>query len=390
MANKPAITIIDKTDRLALYCERWAKMPFITVDTEFMRERTYFSQLCLIQVASENEAAIIDPLADGLDLAPFLDLLANKNVLKIFHAARQDIEIFYHLMKQVPAPLFDTQIAAMACGYGDQIGYEPLIRMTSGATIDKGSRFTDWARRPLSDKQLIYALGDVTHLIDAYKILLKSLQEKGREDWVREEMAFLLDPSLYFVKPEEAWRRLKLRSVRPKELGPLIKLAEWREREAQHRNVPRQRIIKDDAIFELARQAPTTPEAMARCRSISGGFERSSQAKGLLNAIEAGLKIPRDRLPKLNDDRDRTPVPADIMELLRVLLKHKCQAENVAPKLLASVADLEAIARYDEPDIPAMKGWRRKIFGEAALKLKRGELAMRLKDGEVDIFELNG
>ncbi len=382
------ITIITKTDALAEFCQSLAKSEFITVDTEFMRERTYWSQLCLIQVASEEQAAIIDPLADGLDLQPFLDLLGDESVLKVFHAARQDIEIFYQLMGKVPAPLFDTQIAAMACGYGDQVGYEALIRQTTGGVIDKGSRFTDWARRPLSDKQLVYALGDVTHLIDAYKKLLEGLARDGRDEWVREEMEALLEPSLYFVKPEEAWRRLKLRNIRPKEMGPLIKLAEWREKEARHRNVPRQRVIKDDAIFELARQTPTTTEALSKCRSISGGFERSAQAKGLINAIKEGLAIDRDDLPKMARNKDREPVPADVLELLRVLLKRQCEAHNVAPKLLASAADLEAIARNDGADVPALKGWRRKIFGEAALKLKRGELALRLDNGTVSLFEV--
>ncbi len=382
------ITIITKNDALAEFCQSLAKSEFITVDTEFMRERTYWSQLCLIQLASEEQAAIIDPLAEGLDLQPFLDLLGNESVLKVFHAARQDIEIFYQLMGKVPTPLFDTQIAAMACGYGDQVGYESLIRQTTGGVIDKGSRFTDWARRPLSDKQLVYALGDVTHLIGAYKKLLEGLSRDGRDEWVREEMQALLEPSLYFVKPEEAWRRLKLRNIRPKEMGPLIKLAEWREKEARHRNVPRQRVIKDDAIFELARQTPTTAEALSKCRSISGGFERSAQAKGLINAIKEGLAIDRDDLPKIARNKDREPVPADVLELLRVLLKRQCEAHNVAPKLLASAADLEAIARNDEADVPALKGWRRKIFGEAALKLKRGELALRLDNGTVSLFEI--
>lgn len=378
--------VIKTTPDLEAFCEAAAAHPFVTVDTEFMREKTYYSQLCLVQVASQAEAAIIDPLADGIDLQPLLDLLANRDVLKIFHAARQDIEIFYTLMGEVPGPLFDTQVAAMACGYGDQVGYEPLVRAVTGGQVDKGSRFTDWSRRPLSEKQLTYALGDVTHLVDVYLALRKQLEEAGRGAWVGEEMAALDAPGLYFTDPEQAWRRLKLRNVRPKELGVLIKTAEWREREAQSKNVPRSRVLKDDAIVEIGRAAPQSREELGSLRAVPNGFERSRAGEALLAAIAEGKAIDPDELPRLERNGNRTPPPADVVDLLRVLLKRQSEHHGVAPKLLASAADLEAIALSDDADVPALKGWRRTVFGELAIDLKHGKLALGLKGKSVELI----
>jgi ribonuclease D len=379
--------VISDTDSLSALCDRFRQEPYVTVDTEFMREKTYHAKLCLIQAASPTEAAIIDPLAEGLDLKPFLDLLADAGVLKVFHAARQDLEIFYRLMGEVPTPLFDTQVAAMACGYGDQVGYEPLVRQVTGAQVDKGSRFTDWSRRPLSEKQLAYALGDVTHLLDVYEKLAGILEETGRSAWVAEEMEALGEPSLYFVEPEAAWERLKLRGVRPKEAGPLMKLAEWREREAQEKDVPRGRVLKDEQLFELARAQPTDVEALGKLRSIPQGFERSAAGRSMLSAIKAGQEMPKEALPDLRGDAPRRPPPPDVVDLLKVLLKRQSERHGVAPKLLASSQDLELIAGSDDAPVPAMKGWRRQVFGELALRLKRGEVAMTLDRGKVSLVE---
>ena len=368
--------VISDTKTLADFSAELAKKPFVAVDTEFMREKTYWPILCLIQAAAEGVEAIIDPLAEGLDLAPFLDVMTDKKVLKVFHAARQDLEIFHKLLDKVPAPIFDTQIAAMACGFGDQIGYEPLMRDLVKAKIDKGSRFTDWARRPLTDNQLSYALSDVTHLRDAYPLLRKKLEDGARTHWIEAEMEALYDPGLYFIRPENAWKRLKLKGVRKKELGILVSLAAWREGEAQTRDVPRSRILKDEALFELARLHPKTPKDLSKARSISNGYERSNAGAGILAAVQSGLEQPRLAKP-----------PADVVELLKVLLKRQCEIYDVAPKLIASSADIEEIARNDDADVPALKDWRREIFGEAALKLKRGEIGLKLNKGTIDLIE---
>ncbi len=379
--------IITTTAALEEFSAALAAKPFIAVDTEFMREKTYWPILCLIQAAAEGVEAIIDPLAKGIDLGPFLEVMADKSVIKVFHAARQDLEIFYQLMDQVPAPLFDSQIAAMACGFGDQIGYEPLMRALLNANIDKGSRFTDWARRPLSPAQLTYALGDTTFLREAYPILKQKLDENERDHWVEAELEALYAPDLYFVKPENAWKRLKLKGVRPKELGPVMKLAEWREREAQTKDTPRNRILKDDAIYELARLRPASVGDLGRARSIPSGFEKSAAGAAILAAIAEGAKTPQGRLPAIAKP-DRNRPPADVVELLKVLLKRQCDKYDVAPKLIASSADLEAIAHDDNADVKALSGWRREVFGDAALKLKRGELALKLKKGAVELVEI--
>ena len=378
--------VISDTKTLADFSAQLAAKPFVAVDTEFMREKTYWPILCLIQAAADGLEAIIDPLADGIDLAPFLEVMADRKVLKVFHAARQDLEIFYKLMRAVPAPIFDTQIAAMACGFGDQIGYEPLMRDLVKAKIDKGSRFTDWARRPLTEKQLRYALSDVTHLRDAYPILKAKLEKGERAHWIEAEMKALYDPDLYFIRPENAWKRLKLKGVRKKELGVLTALAAWREAEAQARDVPRSRVLKDEALFELARLHPKSPQDLAKARSISSGYERSSAGAALLNVIRTGAATPASELPDIEQPRP-AKAPADVVELLRVLLKRQCELYDVAPKLIASSADIEAIALSDDADAPALKDWRREVFGEAALKLKRGEIGLRLKKGAIDLIE---
>ncbi|MFQ5564301.1 MAG: ribonuclease D [Parvularculaceae bacterium] len=379
--------VITDTQALGKFAASLRNRPFVAVDTEFMREKTYWPILCLIQAAAEGVEAIVDPLAKGIDLAPFLDVMDDKKVVKVFHAARQDLEIFHRLMDTTPAPLFDTQIAAMACGFGDQIGYEPLMRGLLNARIDKGHRFTDWARRPLSEAQLAYALSDVTHLRDAYPVLNEKLDGDGRRAWVEEEMTALLDPGLYRIEPENAWARMRMKGVRTKEIGPFIKICEWREREAQSRDLPRNRVLKDEAIFELARLRPASAAEMAQARSVPSGFERSKAGAALLNAIAEGKALPKEMLPKLEKQARRKPPPADVVDLLRVLLKRQCEAFHVAPKLIASAADLEAIALDDEADVPALSGWRREVFGEQALKLKRGELALKLKNGGIELVE---
>ncbi len=379
--------VISDSTSLAEFSAELRKRPFFAVDTEFMREKTYWPILCLIQAAAEDVEAVIDPMAEGLDLSPFLDAMADANVVKVFHAARQDVEIFFKLTGSVPAPLFDTQIAAMACGYGDQIGYEPLMRDLLGARIDKGSRFTDWARRPLTEAQLAYALSDVTHLREAYGQIVERLENEGRAGWVEEETATLIDPALYQAAPEDAWRRMKLRGVRPADLGPLIKLAEWREHEAQTRDVPRGRIVKDETILELARLKPADARELGRARSLPSGFERSRAGAAILEAVKAGQSLPRDALPRIDSDRQRQPAPADVVDLLRVLLKRQCETYSVAPKLIASAADIEEIAVDDNANVRALTGWRREVFGELALKLKRGEIALKLSGGGVEIVE---
>jgi ribonuclease D len=381
--------IITTTDDLNQFSKALAERPFFAVDTEFMREKTYWPILCLVQAAAEGEEAIIDPMAPGLDLGPFLELLANTRVTKVFHAARQDIEIFHQLMGAVPAPIFDTQVAAMACGFGEQIGYEPLVRTLTGAQIDKGSRFTDWARRPLSDAQLHYALSDVTYLRDAYKILHQRLEREKRIGWVEEEMAVLRDPALYRADPERAYARLKLRGVRPSDVGPLIALAEWREREAQEKDVPRGRILKDEAIFELARVKPSTPEELGRARTIPQGFERSRTAQHILEAVARGRKIPREELPEIDRDDRRAAAPPDVVELLKVLLKRQSEKYGVAARLIAGGDDLDAIA-LGRKDVPALEGWRREVFGDVALKMLEGKIALTLNKGAIELIEPEG
>ncbi|KPF71817.1 ribonuclease D [Bosea sp. AAP35] len=376
------MNLIATTADLADACARLARHPFVTVDTEFLRETTYYPKLCLIQLASPDEAVLVDPLAPDLDLAPFFALMTDEAVVKVFHAARQDLEIVWMLGRVLPTPLFDTQVAAMVCGYGDSVGYEQLANDLAKARIDKSSRFTDWSRRPLNEAQLVYAEADVTHLRDIYLALKADLETTGREAWVAEEMAVLNSPATYEVKPENAWLRLKGRIRKPKELAALIELCAWREREAQHRDVPRQRVLKDDALMDIVARAPRSVEALAELRSVPNGFERSRSGSDVLAAIERAMALDPKTLPRLERERGRGGNGA-VLDLLKVLLKAVAEAERVAPKIIASSDDLEAIASDDEADVPALQGWRRGVFGEKALALKSGELGLRIVRGRV-------
>ena len=376
------MNLIATTADLADACARLAEHPFVTVDTEFLRETTYYPKLCLIQLASPDEAVLVDPLATDLDLAPFFALMVDEAVVKVFHAARQDLEIVWMLGRVLPTPLFDTQVAAMVCGYGDSVGYEQLANDLAKARIDKSSRFTDWSRRPLNEAQLVYAEADVTHLRDIYLALKADLESTGRAAWVAEEMAVLNSPGTYEVKPENAWLRLKGRIRKPKELAVLIELCAWREREAQHRDVPRQRVLKDDALMDIVQRAPRSVEALAELRSVPNGFERSRSGGEVLSAIERGLALDPKGLPRLERERGRGGNGA-VLDLLKVLLKAVAEAERVAPKIIASSDDLEAIASDDEAEVPALQGWRREVFGDKALALKSGALGLRVERGRV-------
>ncbi len=381
------MTPITTTEALRDFCAKLANQPFITVDTEFMRETTYWPRLCLIQAASATDAAIIDPMADGLDLEPFLDLLRDESILKVFHAARQDVEIFVKL-GAMPRPMFDTQVAAMAAGFGDQVSYEALVRQMLRQEVDKGSRFTDWARRPLSDAQLTYALGDVTHLAALFPKLRDRLQKDGRLSWVTAEMEDLTDPALYDTDPEKAWKRLKPKKYSAKYLAAFVATAVWRERAAQERDQPRGRILKDEAIDEIAAQGPTDPDAFNRLRSVPKGFGASRLGVELTAELNRVLADPEAHAPKLERPSHNQPAPPSVVELLKVLLKAKSANAGVATKLLANVADLEKIALSDEADVDALKGWRRQLFGEDALKLKRGEIALVLNGPRVEVVEI--
>jgi ribonuclease D len=377
------MTIITTTAELAAACTRLAAFDMVTVDTEFMRETTYWPKLCVIQAASPDEAVIIDAMAPDIDLGAFFRLMADERVTKVFHAARQDIEIVHHLGGLIPHPVFDTQVAAMVCGFGDSVSYDQLVSRLTGARIDKSSRFTDWSRRPLSERQVEYALADVTHLRDVYQALKARLAEQSRIDWVREEMEVLTSLDTYRMEPEEAWKRLKLRVRKPVELAILQELAAWREREAQARDVPRGRVVKDDAIYEIAQQQPTTATALSQLRTVPRGFERSRQAEDILAAVRKALALPKDQLPRLPKNRSLTNGNGAAVDLLKVLLKMITENHGVAAKVIATVDDLEAIAADDRADVPALHGWRRELFGEMALRLKRGEITLAVDSNAV-------
>ncbi len=383
------MTIITTTTELAAVCKRLAAFPAVTVDTEFMRETSYWPRLCVIQMAGPEEAVIVDALAPDLSLDPFFKLMKDEKVIKVFHAARQDIEIVYHLGGLIPHPVFDTQVAAMVCGFGDSISYDQLVSRLTGAKLDKSSRFTDWSRRPLSERQLEYALADVTHLRDVYQALSTRLDEQKRTEWVREEMGVLTSPGTYELEPENAWKRLKLRVRKPSELAVLQAVAAWREREAQTRDVPRGRVLKDDAIYEIAAQLPTTQQALGQLRTIARGYERSRTAEDILVAVRAALALPKDKLPKVPKHRPPSNGNGAAVDLLKVLLKMTSESHGVASKVIATVDDLEAIASDDAADVPALAGWRRELFGEKALKLKRGEIALAVKQNHVITIEKN-
>ncbi len=380
--------LITSRDELAAVIAELSKSDFVTVDTEFIRETTFWPELCLIQMAAPGIDALVDPLAPGMDLAPFFELMANERVTKVFHAARQDIEIIFHRGGLIPHPVFDTQVAAMVCGFGDSVSYEQLVQKLAGGHIDKSSRFTDWRHRPLSDKQLTYALADVTFLIEVYQRLKEEIEKEGRAHWLNEEMEILTSRRTYDPHPEDAWKRLKMRLRKPQELAVMQAVATWREFEARERNVPRGRVVKDDAIYEIAQQQPRDTAALARLRSIPKGWERSSSAAGLLAAVNAALEIPREELPKLPKQTQAPEGSAAAAELLKVLLKLVAEDHNVAAKMLASSDDIERIAAEGEQaEVPALQGWRREVFGEKALKLIDGGLALRFEKRRVAVFE---
>ncbi len=382
------MSLITTTESLAAFCARQAAADFVTVDTEFMREKTYWPQLCLVQVAGPGEAVAIDPLAAGLDLRPLYDLMAASSVLKVFHAARQDIEIFFHLAGQVPAPLFDTQVAAMVCGFGDSVSYETLVSKLAGVRVDKSSRFTDWSLRPLTERQLAYALSDVIHLRPVYDKLRRRLTKSGRANWLDQEMSVLTNATTYTVDPESSWLRLKVRSTKPRFRAILREIAAWREREAQTRDLPRGRVVRDEALLEIAAHAPTNVEELARVRGLGRSLAESRMGADLLAAIARGLALPDDQCPREESAGDLPPGAASVVELLRVLLKMKCEDHHVASKLVASAADLDAIAADDGADVPALAGWRRELFGKDALALKRGRLALAISGTRLRLVPL--
>ncbi len=377
---------ITTTSELAAVCQRMAAHPFVTVDTEFLRETTYYPLLCVAQMASPDEAVVIDALAPGMDLAPFYALMADEGVMKVFHAARQDIEIVWHAAKLIPHPIFDTQVAAMVLGYGDSISYDQLVQRITGDVLDKSHRFTDWTRRPLSDAQLVYAASDVTHLRQVYLTLLEDLKRRGRAHWVEDEMSVLTSPDTYRMEPDNAWKRLKSRVRKPKELAVLIEVAAWREREAQSRDVPRSRVLKDEVIADIAVHAPTSIERLKNLRSLPKGFERSRWGEGIIDAVNRALA----RDPKTLPLPERLPAAVNgsaIVELLKVLLRMVSEHHHVAAKVIATVDDLDRIAASDEADVPALTGWRRELFGESALALKHGKLALAIEKGRVAMVE---
>ena len=376
------MTPITTTAELAEACARMAKHPFVTVDTEFLRETTYYPMLCVAQMATTDEAVVVDALSKDIDLTPFFDLMANEAVMKVFHAARQDLEIVWNLAKKIPHPIFDTQVAAMVLGYGDSISYDQLVQRITGDTLDKSNRFTDWTRRPLTEAQLRYAVSDVTHLRDVYLKLSSDLTARGRGDWVRAEMDVLTDPDTYKMEPERAWERLKSRVRKPKDLAILIEVAAWREREAQTRDVPRGRVLKDDVIGDIAIQAPTSIEQLGQLRSLPRGFERSKWGEAIVDAIKRGLARDPKQLPRIERFKGAANGAATV-ELLKVLLRMTSERHGVAAKVIATVDELERIAADDEADVPALKGWRRELFGEKALALKHGKLSLAVENGRV-------
>jgi len=382
----PDMVPITTTGELRAVCERMARQHYITVDTEFLRESTYYPLLCVAQMASEDEAVVIDALAQDIDLDPFFSLLNDEHVIKVFHAARQDIEIVWHMSGKIPHPIFDTQVASMVLGYGDSISYDQLVQRVTGDHLDKSNRFTDWTRRPLTDAQLVYAISDVTHLRDVYLKLDEDLHKRGRANWVSAEMAILTSPETYRADPERAWERLKSRVRKPKDLAVLMEVAAWREREAQTRDVPRSRVLKDDVLGDVAIQHPTTVEKLGHLRSLPKGFERSRWGEQIVDAVKRGLERDPKTLPRLERHRGAQNGGATV-ELLKVLLRMTAESYGVAAKVIATVDDLDRIAADDQAEVAALHGWRRELFGEKALRLKHGQLALAVERGRVVAVE---
>ena len=384
------MAVIADSTSLTKFCDRLIKSSYITVDTEFMRDQTYWPRLCLVQIADEHEAAAIDTLAKGIAITPLLNLLTNPRILKVFHAARQDLEIFYRLMGRLPSPIFDTQIAAMVCGFGDSAGYDTLVRKLTDETIDKSSRFTDWALRPLSQRQINYALGDVTHLRQVYIKLNEMLGQNNRHNWMDEELSILRDTKNYTFEPEDAWRRIKYRAPKPRFLAILKEVAAWREIEAQNKDIPRNRIVRDESLIEISHHAPKTINDLSRARGLSLKKAEGSLGKALLNAVKVGLNVPSENLPEVKREAPLPKGIGPITELLKVLLKLKCEKHDVAQKLIATVNDMEQIAAFGQnANVPALQGWRHEVFGIDALRLRSGQLAMVIKDHNLELVEIN-
>jgi len=376
--------IITSTESLQDFCKSAQKSPFLVVDTEFMRESTFYSQLCLIQVAIPDDEAIIDPLADDIDLAPFLDLLIDPKVTKVMHAARQDMEIFFKLCNAVPAPVFDTQLAAMALGFGDSVGYMSLVKGRLGVNLDKGARFTDWSRRPLTDKQLHYALGDVTHLRDLYPGMYKELNDKKRLEWVQEEMDGLIDRHLYEFDPERAWMRLKPRKLKQDYLSVMKAVAAWRESEAQIKDIPRNRVLKDDGIYDIALRQPRTPNQLGNLRGVPNGFERRKNIDRLLKAINIALQNADKYAPKIEAKKHMPPNLGPTVDILKTLLRLRTEYQGIAPRLIANASDIEQIAAFgNKAKVKALEGWRREVFGNDALLMLDGKVSLTLNGREV-------
>ncbi len=384
------MSVITSSHELATFCKTLEHVPFVTVDTEFLREKTYYPKLCLVQLSGpDKDARAIDPLAEGIDLTPLFELLENSNVLKVFHSGRQDLEIFYNLTNQVVTPFFDTQVAAMVCGYGDSIGYENLVRNVTGGQIDKSSQYTDWSVRPLSEKQINYALGDVTHLCDVYLHLKEELDKRGRTEWVMQEEAVLTNPETYSNDPYKAWERVKIRSPKPKNLAVLREVAAWRETQAQKKDIPKTWLMRDDALADMAGQAPQNKKQLAKIRNISKDMAEGRVGEQLLKAIEKGVNSPKEDWPAVQKKKQLSQTAVAIVDILKMLLKIQSAEHEVAPKIIANVADLELIAQDDNADVPALKGWRKEVFGAEALAIKHGRLAIGMKDGKITKFQIN-
>lgn len=379
--------ILTTTEELAKYCAEWAKSPFITVDTEFLRDKTYWPILCLIQVGWHGGAVAIDPLNKDMNLAPFFEVMRNKNVIKVFHAARQDIEIFFKLSGEIPTPLVDTQVAAMVCGFGEQVSYETLVNKLAGKTLDKSLRFTDWSIRPLSAGHLQYALGDVTHLLEIYQKLREQAEKNGRWGWINEEMQELTNPALYQVDPENMWLRIRARSHKPKFLNLLRALASWREIKAQQRDIPRNRVLKDDGILEIASYPPSEMADFSRFRQIGGMSNKDKEE--VIGVLAAALQIPQDKWPQPEQQRPLTQAQAALLELLRVLLRIKSEENQVAAKLIATSDELDQIARREDEACHALHGWRKEVFGESAMQLREGKLALSVDKKGLKLLPLS-
>ena len=381
--------VITKTKDLAAACQRLAAHDYVTVDTEFLRETTFWPKLCVIQMAGPDMAFIVDALSEGLDLEPFFELMRDGNVTKVFHAARQDIEIIYHLGELIPAPLFDTQVAAMVCGFGESVGYDTLVTKITGKGIDKSSRFTDWSRRPLTERQLKYAEADVTHLRKVYKYLRKQLEKSGRSHWLTSEMAILESPETYFIPPENAWKRIKARSNKPRFFAILQAIAAWREEQAHHQDIPRSRILRDEALLEIASNPPKDAEKLSHVRGIGKKFAEGKMGAGLLAAVRKGQTLPDDQCPAVPQKTLPPKGLGPLMDLLKVLLKSRCEEGGVAQKLICNSQDLEKIAADSNADIPALKGWRYEVFGQHALALKEGKIGFTAENNRIRIIDLS-